>query len=352
MAGSASAQSRRTSRRPWRTFGSRTTTASNRPPRAARSRTSHRGAAGTPSPTGSTPSPQGGKRRLQVRQQRRLILFDRQQVVTPARHDLRADFPLRQQGVGRHQPPLQRHRSQNLLGRRQFVAVPRTPQLRQHHPCLVGVDADQMLPRQPLPMHPPQRLAVYRYRVGRLHPRLRQPASHRPLERPDVQRLKHSVQRRHARAPPRRQPQCHQQLGLVCQPLPPPLGHRRQAPRSAQHRRHRQLQQRHQRDRRVLRSPPIRLPRVRHVRQGRRQRPRRPLRPFRQRLAHPPPPWRLSRRRTLPLMASDEKTLLSTREVLTSEQWCSKLGCQFLLSSAPIVIGRRISHVGTPVLRG
>jgi hypothetical protein len=234
----------------------------------------------------------GGEGLLEGVQERRLILLDRQHVVAAGRDDLRAHRPLRQQRVGGHDAPGERHPVQELAGGGEFLALAGGPQLRQDRLRPVRVRRHQVHPRHVLaPVHVPagaaQGLAVQRQRIVGRDPGLRQPVLERRLKRRDVERAVHAMQRRHARPPPRGKAERLQQLRLVRPPLSDPLCHRRLPARAAQHRRHRCLQQGDQRHRLVSRPPPVRPPRIGHSRQRRRQRARSCGRAARQRLAPP-----------------------------------------------------------------
>jgi len=132
-----------------------------------------------------------------------LVLFHREQIVAPARHNLGADLPLGLQRVPHHHSPLQIDLGQRFLGGCQFPAFGRGPDLGEHRAGPRGVDRHQVRAGDPFPVHAAQRLPVYGQRFGRRDPAAGQPVAQRPLERRDIEPLEHPVQGGDARAPSR-----------------------------------------------------------------------------------------------------------------------------------------------------
>jgi hypothetical protein len=119
-----------------------------------------------------------GKGRLTIRQERRLILFDRQQIGPFGFHHLIADAALSGQRVSGHDAPRQGHVGQRLLDSRQLMPFAHTGHLRHDLLGLVGVYCDQMRPRNPSSRRTdtagrmrgaPQRFAIHRQRLARLY---------------------------------------------------------------------------------------------------------------------------------------------------------------------------------------
>src|SRR5690349_17319834 len=148
--GSASAQNRRSSRRPWRAFGEASRNQLIRPPRSAKSRWSQIGGVATPVGRPSdwrSARIQGGKSRLGVLEQRALVPIDRQEVVSPGRDDLLRDIALGHERVRRDHPPRDRHLLEQRLRCGQFMPLAGRSDLAQHHPGAVRIRRDQIRPR-------------------------------------------------------------------------------------------------------------------------------------------------------------------------------------------------------------
>src|SRR5579859_835009 len=124
-----------------------------RAPRACHSRRCHRGRVGSTVGSGASAS-RGEKRGDELRLQGRLVLLDRQEIVSSCRHHLLANLPLGQQRIGRHHPPGQRQVGQHLLGRRQLLPFARGAQLGQDHLGLMGIGATRCTPGMSSPWIP------------------------------------------------------------------------------------------------------------------------------------------------------------------------------------------------------